>query len=358
MPYRGPRYQPNPRVVAAMATTGPEDARTELLAELLRHRRLMATFLAATGLDNLVAAEHWEISTRKGNEFAAGIPDLVADSQGCKLIVENKLGADFTANQPNAYLRELTRWRANSDGLEGALVIQCPRTRLAYIASKAWRKLGAAAPDDNRGRVDGIPVRVISWQDTWSAFDGIELTGEPEIEFLRHAFLELVPPPPIVVGPLRTEHVTMLLDPTVLEAEVLVEDLLAALPDALTQGDVQAGDVASSKSCVYRGFNVRVDGAYELWVGQSARATLKFRESPLWCQVVKAALSDGAKQRLADAGYYVCDPNKLENWGQGLLVSLKLEPGLEHAALVDSVVRQINEIRELACRSSGAGLDS
>jgi hypothetical protein len=105
-----------------MATSGPEDARTELLAELIKHPAILRAFLSRIGQAPPRGA--LRISTRQANVFARGIPDLVLEAEGFKVIVEDKLGAEFTDNQPKEYLEELVQWRAKTGGDTVALVIQ------------------------------------------------------------------------------------------------------------------------------------------------------------------------------------------------------------------------------------------
>jgi hypothetical protein len=162
------------RLFGELATTfgnSPEDLATEGLCHLLRHRVAAKAFIDYLDVpiqDALLGTLRF--STQEPVEEGEGRLDLrgTGDDGRAPLLVESKFWAGLTANQPNAYLRELEEQPG------GVLLFIVPQPRLASLWPKVRREAleeFAAAPHEDSDAdytlwlENGTTLLMRSWQE-------------------------------------------------------------------------------------------------------------------------------------------------------------------------------------------------
>lgn len=345
---------PSPDLLARMASRGLEDARTELLAELLRHSLVRRTFLRDVLKLTLSNAEACSLAveTQVRNTRAGGTPDLVLEGPRVKIVVENKIDALLTVNQPNEYVKELARWLVeHPDGI-AMLGVQGPHARVGHLANACWHRLSVDRGGSTFAQVGSIGIRVFSWQETRDVFERVEL-DQPDWDFLRLAWLALIPARPIVLGPMERRHLQLLMSPAALEADLLMEDLMRDLPVSLVKHGVAVGRQTIGSDHSWRGFDCRGESGSELWIGVWTRATLQFEHSRLWCQVYARAFGGMGKQHLDRANIRSFAASSVPGGSaRGSLVPLEILTGLEHEEQVEQLAQQILRVRRTAAGQS------
>lgn len=335
----------------ARAETG-EDQITEIFATLLTDLAFRRAFIqGVVGLE-LAPAElaAMRVTTQHENRHAKGYPDVGMEAAArVHILVENKIRAGFTDNQPHEYVLELAGWHARNPAGATCLVIQVPASRCESVAVEAWQRLPGAMRDGPlAGRVQGVDLRIVSWAATAEVFRTVTV-ADPVLAFIRDNFIMLLDDALGEVATIISEdHITMLSNPKTLEAVAAVEDLVRDLA-ARFRADEQ---VNLKVSLDVQGFELDPYGARWAWVGTSYRTGAKLREGPLWLQLGGTDFSDAGFDRLRQAGYRVYDPTE-PSWYERPLIPLKLEAGLDPPALVERLYREVTKIQAIALGKRG-----
>jgi hypothetical protein len=333
-----------------------ENVLTEFLAGLLRDITIREAFVTGTlGLPvptEVVSAA----SVRSEPEDATdrGIPDMeLRSGDDLFILVENKLGAPFTANQPHQYMQSLMKWRqAHPHGI-ACLAIQAPERRLLALQEEAWRILAESFPEAKRSGSSfaDVTVRFISWEHTASALKSIELR-DPIVEYLCRSFLQILPLGLASVSRIITEEYRMRLsDIQTLEAVASLEDLLRDVRQRMSAAyTIKPSSDTSEFS--YQGFEVKLkesDGrGVSVWVGISARFAARFHVTPLLVHLTGAVVGNMNSVRASGFTVIPRDDVVAGGWDDGPVVCLKVAPDMDPTTQADEVVRQIESIRRRA----------
>lgn len=319
-----------------------EDRLTEVFATLLEVPPLGRAFF-----ENVLCArgprEAPTVHRQYENRDARGVPDLALIAPDLFMLIENKLGAAFTVNQPCEYVKEV---QARSAPGRGWLVVQVPEKRKATLGLEIEARLRIL------GDPSGCEVHLITWEQTAAAFAAVQL--DQPAAFLRDNFIQLVRRASAEVSaPLTEEHVTTLANPNALAAVAAVEDILRDVftlaPDRGLWVSKPYGDFD------HYGFDLRPtsdDSARELGVCSSFRTGAKLGAGPLFVQLTGLGYDALAQRALAASGATLHAPTE-PSWVPRPIVSLHLQPSLDPPAQAQQVLAQIAAIIDLPSHAGG-----
>jgi hypothetical protein len=360
-PVAWPPLERDVRLLAALMDVGRgENGLTEFLASLLRHPLMMRAFLTdVLGLhvsQDLLATTI--VSSEDDRASLKGVPDIsIRAGDALFVLVENKLGAPFTDNQPHEYMRSLQAWKDERPDGRAMLVVQAPDSRIAALTEETWRALGERIPDRPKTGTahGGVEVRIVSWSDTGKTLAGLSVE-EPVASYLLRSFLHLLPIALESTSRVVTEeHLMKLNDKTVLEAFAAVEDVLHDVGVKLRK----TYEVKTSKDHLdftFCGFEVyprlangKRDEDANFSVALSARFGARFGVSPL--SVTLGAAYDRT-DALRQAGWRVIPGADVAvfEWSDLPTVPLKLIAELDPVRQAERVVAEIEEILRIARR--------
>ena len=338
-----------------MVFSGPEDAHTEILLDLLQKPRILRRFLEEvlripTG--GLTAEDGVEIRTQVANQDARGVPDLhIRRDPHLFVLVENKLKAGFTDNQPGEYMKELRIWKTEHPHGVAALVVQAPEGRLDTLLQHAWGRLAREGCKDRQGENEGVLLRFVSWQETAKSLSDIDLEEDPATAFIRDGLLDLIPTTERMSSiPLTKEIVSVLTDQASLSALTAMGDALRDVASELKERGEVVGKTSIASDFTYWGFYTQEDvaGIGRMWIGAFPRAGVRFGRGPLWMQVSgETPVGDGWEQRFELAGIVAHDPSEFPGWG-GTLVALDLEPDKLPEEQARQLADEIQRVRKIA----------
>ena len=334
-------------------TGSGENAITEFLCGLLRAPLIRRTFLRElldlNVPDNVVAAAI--VESEPGDASARGVPDIqILSGTELFVLVENKLGAGFTNNQPHEYFDALRSWlRENPTGV-ACLVIQAPARRLASLEVEARsilrHRFGAGSSP--------VALRFVSWERCAEVLEGIQVPSAV-LAYLVRSFVTMLPRRiESTSRPLTSEDVLRLMSPENLEAVAALEDLLRDVRAALVGRKYALKSSSDEKSFDSQGFEVLGDAECrgDLWVGISHRFGARFRCSPLLVQLIGRDLANVEAVKLS--GRTVIDGSELISfdWVNRPAIPLTLPSGRTAHEHAETVVLEIEEIRRLAATTS------
>lgn len=310
-----------------------EDRYTEAFAALLRVPDLRrAWVLAAVGTELGLSAEDVDamhVETQGPNEFAAGYPDMKVFSRGTILLVENKLAAGFTKNQPGEYLKEL-REQKRATGARVALVIQAPAHRLSSLRDYCEGE-----------KRDGDILAYFSWERTAELLGRCSVPPDSATALLRDSFGKLVRNAGLRTGRQVTaeQYQRLAARDTLLAVAALEDTVLAVAGELKRRGRAVKQDIGAQYSGFYVG---ATEGNHDCWFGISYHAGLETAQGPLWLQAI-GDISDarveeiGRRLRLRVVGRVVLG---------GAAYALPVTGG-EEGTVVERLVSVVEEMREL-----------
>lgn len=290
-----------------------EDRFTEILGWLLGPGGLLPTFLELAELRFAEGAlRDVSIGTQHKNKNAKGYPDLAIRGSQVFVLVESKLSAAFTENQPCEYVRELACF-AETDRA-AALVIVAPEKRLTSLHGECWRRLNADPRVAGRASsgVGGIPVRLISWERVASALEGARIF-DPAVDYVRRAFTRAVTTRMSELSPpLTEEHATMFADRATLAGVAALEDLVRDTEAVFKRNGYAVKDYTDRTT---RGFCATPGGASELevWVGTCFRTGAALAISPLIVHLTGSGFGEAVLAKLRSEGWTILSPAD-RNW--------------------------------------------
>jgi hypothetical protein len=335
-----------------------ENGLTEFLAGLLRTPSILSAFLHdVLRLD--VPDDVLRMVTVTSEDEAAskkGVPDTsIRSGDHLFVLVENKLGAPFTDNQPHEYVRSLAAWKAARPAGSAVLVVQGPEARMSALRNETWRLLEQRLPGLSRtaSAYGGVELRFISWWDTQRALTSVTVE-HPVVSYLLKSFLHVLPIVVESTSRIVTEECLMKLnDKTVLEAIAAAEDVLSDVGRMLRERYEVKTD-SNELDFTYSGFTVYPrlpdrtrDERRGFSVSLSARFGAHFGLSPL-----SVSLAPGYERidALKQAGWRVVPGSELARfeWFPWPTVPLNLQAGLEPIRQAEHVVADIEQIRRIA----------
>jgi hypothetical protein len=238
---RKPLLESDVRLLATLMDCGRgENGLTEFLAALLRTPVIRQSFLSdVLGLrlseDVLAAAT---VTSEDEAASAKGVPDIsIRAGDDIFVLVENKLGAPFTDNQPHEYVRSLKAWKDERPAGRAMLVVQGPDARMQALTDETWRLLAQKLPGLPRTATSygGVELRFIKWSETRSVLTRLSVE-HPVVSYLLQSFLYVLPIELESTSRIVTEEYMMKLnDKTVLEAVASVEDVLRDVGKKLSE---------------------------------------------------------------------------------------------------------------------------
>jgi hypothetical protein len=337
-------------VIARLVFAGPEDAHTELLAELLRVPDLQRAFCERVlGLPDRLD-QPLNVATQVGNRSAAGFPDLSIEGPGLHILVESKLGAGLTPNQPGEYMRELAIRRANSGG-RALLALLVPVSRMEHMRVQLRNRLGLPELTGAVAEHHGVGLRLISWAEVAEALRDVQV-ADPVIAYLRDSFVDLVPRiisyAPV---PLTREHIAIVNTQNFALAHVAIADMLDAVRKALKErGEIVAE--SKGKDLAWGGFTTRPadNPGLTIWIGYHYRLAVRLPDSsPLWMQFGGAAFGTNAQARMRQSDFPLIEAQAYipEGWG-GLMTPLRLSLSEDQDAHVRQVIEMVDRARQFA----------
>ena len=321
---------PSTSLLANIAGTRVEDSCTEVLAELLRHRQFAEALLSLLGL---VCPSSYEVSTQVVNQTARGRPDLVLVGGGVYLVIESKVWARLTENQPNEYVKDIA---AKSNLGNRIVTFLVPEDRLAVVRNKVADRLEALHRQDPS--TCEVRVEHLTWTRVRRAFSSVEVS-EPLLAYLVESFAQMVETHITVTRLALTEkRQRMLENRDVIESFVALSDLVTRLNTHLERDGDQVKRCGAGEG--WFGFSAS-RGEQTLWIGYVLRAALADDALRLlWVHVT----DQGAIARLRAEGGEVHE-GRIVGWG-GWLTPLKLSSGIPEDQVAD-LSRQLNELRRL-----------
>jgi len=354
--------QPDVRLLGTLMDCGRgENGLTEFLANLLRTTAILQAFLGEVLAVRLPEDVLGTATVTSEDEAACenGVPDVaIRVGDDLFVLIENKLGAPFTLNQPHEYLQSLKVWKDTRASGHAMLVIQGPDARIPALTEETWRLLGDRLPGLPRTATSygGVEVRVVSWSDTRRALEGLSIE-HPVVSYLLQSFLHLLP---IVLEStsriVTQEHLMRLNDKTVLDAVAAAEDVLSDVGTKLREKyEVKTEryelDFTFCGFCVYpRRPDGKRDEPQMFSVSLSARFGSQFCVSPLSMSLGPAYTRLDA---LVRAGWQVIPGADLARfgWDEVPTVPLKLTAGLEPVRQAEQIIAAIEEVRRIALRT-------
>jgi hypothetical protein len=326
---------------------GTEDAHTELFAELLRINELADAFtkeLLGFQMERS-ALEEQEVETQWQNVEGSGRPDVAIRAPSYFVLVENKLGAGLTKNQPGGYLEELASWKSSHESGTAVLCIQVPASRLESIERKVWEALKLPLDTGVTAEVRRVGIRLITWQQTADVFGGVALS-DPIAAYLRDCFCELIPTSTTHVPlELDEERLEMINDIRMQNAVVALQDTLARLRRKVREQDYKTGDAAGPADFSYQGFALqRADKGGWLVIFWQLAAYHKC--SPLFLYFHDLDPHDARLEAVRAQKFDCYDTQVFPNWG-GTAIPLKINASLDHNEQVEQLLDQIDQITSL-----------
>lgn len=310
-----------------------EDRYTEAFAALLRVPELRrAWVLAAVGTELGLSPEDvdaMQVETQGPNEFAAGYPDMKVFGPRTILLIENKLAAGFTKNQPGEYLKEL-REQKRATGARVALVIQAPSHRLTSLREYCEGE-----------KRDGDILAYFSWEETSELLRKCSVPTDSTAEFLRDAFEKLVRGAGLRTGrQVTVEQYERLAARDTLLAIAALEDTMTAVGAELKRrGRAVKQDIGAQ----YAGFYVgAAEGNHDCWFGISYHAGLETAQGPLWLQ----AIGDVSLERVEEIGRRLRLKVVVSDVLGGDAFALPVAAN-EQGSVVEGLVGVVEELREL-----------
>lgn len=298
-----------------------EDAVTEVFASLLEVPLLRHAFLARVLEADAFAGAALKVNRQYENKNARGIPDVALEGDDVFVLIENKLGAPLTANQPCQYFEEVRLWKREVPHGHAYLVIQAPEKRIAVLSKKCDELLAASCA----ASLSEVAVRYISWERTAAVFRAAPV-DDVVVAFIRDNFSKLVADAASrTSAPLTKEHVLHLSDPDVLDALSALQKLLADLDARARRDDdfeVKAWwDFADVSIEIWP----RGDKSRAVFVVCSFDAGRRLGAGPLWLQLSGAAYNrPWVKARLGVLDVHLSPPEP--NWVEGDITPLELRP--------------------------------
>lgn len=268
-----------------------EEGLTQYFAALLRDAGVRRTYLndllrvrETAHEDALVIAEDNEASKK-------GTPDVSITVGGLlRVIVENKLGASFTDNQPHEYVKSLLQWKLSHPEGEVMLVLHAPEHRMQYLQPKLWRLLAANCPGVVRDGscFGGVRIRLVPWEQIGELLrDYVSTVNDPVLAFLVRSFVNLLPRRVGAVPvPVSGDNLMLLMKKEVVEAIVAAERLIQSLRQSLSHGPyhhkvkVYAELDGQSLEVTPLGEGAKTDSTQRFYVGVYPRVGAHFGVSP------------------------------------------------------------------------------
>ncbi len=343
-------------LAAAITAGGGEESITQFLAGLLHDKELLAAYLSAVlpeanalPLDAVVRAEDEDGSEK-------GVPDIsiTVDSR-LRLLVENKLGAPFTDNQPHEYVKTLATWKRENPAGVAALVLHAPEGRLPHLLGETSARMGsraAALPQEGES-YGGVLVRAMGW----SAMERLlashlATVTDPVFEFLLRSFLYLLrPSAQAVAKPLTKDHIMHLTNRAVLEAITAAEDLLRdvrALLNRSHKSEIKCEMDGQGVAVWPKNADGKPDKAKEFYVGLYARVAARFGTSPF---IVQLTGDDYVNiEAVRASGRRVVEGAELQvfDWVERPIVPIDLLADLDPPEQAKRVANEIEAVRTIA----------
>jgi hypothetical protein len=301
-----------------------EDAVTEVFASLLELPPLRDAFIHRVLGAPEIDGSDLRVERQYENRNARGIPDVVLHSKNVFLMIENKLGALLTDNQPCEYLKEVLHWKVGAPEGHGYLIVQMPAKRLATLTLECQARLAGLAAED----LARVPVRYITWEMTAAAFREVRLDA-PAAAFVRDNFSKLVEEVASrTSAPLTKEHVMNLNDAKVLGAVSALQNLMSDLKKRAERD----GDFGVKMCWDFSDVSIEVwpsgDKGRSLYIVCSFDAGVRLRGGPLWAQLSGAAFKDVAvKAKLVAMGIHLHP--RMPDWVDGDVAALELQPDVD-----------------------------
>jgi hypothetical protein len=273
-----------------------EDQLTEILAAVLQYPEYRLAFCCdVLGLRQVEVDTKTSVETQPENETAHGQPDVRIPLRKSFVLVENKLAAGFTPNQPGEYIKEVK----NKHGK--FLVIQVPKRRLAWARSECG---------------DNPLICLVTWEQTLLALGKVrardsvgQYLGESLISLLQNVL-------PKLPYPLQEETMTILRSPDYWQATTDLFNLMAALRKVMSD----RGWVFKANKEPFAKGGFFKKGDRDPWVGFFPLASTKHGTGDLWFQYGVDLESREAKG-IRKMKKKVFDANQFDGWG-GILVPL------------------------------------
>jgi hypothetical protein len=331
-----------------------EDAVTEVFASLLEVAPLRTAFLRHVLEADEIAELPLRVDRQYENRNARGIPDVALHGDGVFVLIENKLGAPLTPNQPCEYFEEVRRWKADARGGHGYLVIQAPEKRLGVLSAKCTELLKAKCAE----YLEDVPVKCISWERTARAFQEVTL-ADPVAAFARNNFTKLVSDVASrASAPLTKGDIMLLRDRAVLDALCNLQRLMADLRARADREEAYETKVWWDFADVSIEVWPRGDKSRHVYIVCSYDAALRVGGGPLWLQLSGDAFrSAGMKSRLAAAGHQLHAPQP--DWVEGAITPLELVADLDPPEQVErlwqAVVRIVGTVEPVVASTPDVG---
>jgi hypothetical protein len=327
---------------------GIEDAHTELFAELLRINELADAFtkeLLGFQMERATLEEQ-KVETQWQNIEGSGRPDVAIRAPGHFVLVENKLEAGLTKNQPGGYLEELASWKSSHESGMAVLCLQVPASRLESIARKVWEALKLPLDTGVAAEAERVGIRLITWQQTAAVFSGVALSN-PVAAYLRDCFLELIPTL-VVRTPLELneERLKMIEDLAVQNAVIALQDTLSQLRRKVGErGYKPPGQPGGTATFSYQGFTLRRADNMG-WLGIFWQGAAYYKCSPLFLYLHNLYPHDACLEAVRAQQFDCHDTQAFPNW-DGTAIPLKINTSLDFDEQVEQLLDQIDQITSL-----------
>ncbi len=349
---------PSPLLLARLLTRGPEDSATEVLAELLRQPVLQAAFIHH--LDSTVMEAHGSVATQVTNQHAPGRPDLVLERAGLTVMIEAKIGAGFTENQPGGYLEELRRRCADKPGHKTILAILVPERRRHAVWAEVCDLAGCEQTKSFRSNAsDRVTMMLTTWTELVLALDSSQPLG-PNMKWLLESFNHIVQ---THINPeiahLDEETMEALRQPATIKAAIALTNLVGDLKGRLES--LQYATTALRAGATWYGFYATPPNQPELnfWVGYYHVATYELErveECPLWMQLTGRGFDNDCVRRLNAKGKSVTEVSQHRHWDGwgGRIVALPLGDAVSSDEAIKKAVEELTGILDVAKRRETA----
>lgn len=344
-------------LLARLATefdVGREDLATEALLHILRSSRAgsnaLVEFLNRTGAD---VEENLRFRTQARQEDDSR-PDLVGedDERDLVAILEAKFTAGLTGNQPVTYIEHLAPDKgavclfiappSRHRNLWSELRRRCKESDLAVkeLETETDQFRALQLPDDRC-------LMLSSWSTLLNAISfGLTTAGESErvedvnqLEALCHRFeTETFPP-------LEAWELSGTIGRRKIEFEEIVDGVKEEIIQkgwATGRGQLSRVEARYRQRVLLEGYRAHVSVAYKRW--------RDLRETPFWLGVKgpEGSADDWSEVRPKLARLQQESPSRLlETRSSYLLVPLFPPQGKEKDAVIDSLVNQVGEVRDL-----------
>ena len=272
-------------------------------------------------------------------------------------MIEAKIGASFTENQPQCYLDELRKRCAAKPGHKAFLLLLVPERRRHSVWAEACRH---ATHIQNAEFRTSVHERVTMMLATWTELVEVLVRSEPldpNTKWLLESFKAIVRThinPELVH--LDGKTMEALRQPATIEAAIALTNMVDDLKDRLAS--LQFTTTTSRAGPTWYGFYATPPGQVTLnfWVGYYHIATYELKrvdECPLWMQLTGGGFDNGCVTRLNARGRRVIEVDEHPNWSGwgGRIVALPLRRIRNSDAVIESVIGQITEILNVANNS-------